>query len=75
MSTKREIVSDDAFKAWQFSSDFNFACKDGQFTAATCKCYCSLVVNPTITNCYKELHLKCGRVPRSIFENVANNKN
>ena len=26
---------------------------------------------PTITNCYKELHLKCGRVCRSAFENVA----
>ena len=70
MSTKQEIVSDAAFKAWLFSSDFNFACKDGRVTAATCKYYCPLVVNPTITNCCKELHLKCGRVPRSVFENV-----
>ena len=29
MSAKQEIVSDAAFKAWPFSSDFNFACKDG----------------------------------------------
>ena len=27
------------FKAWLFSSDFNFACKDSQVTAATCKNY------------------------------------
>ena len=46
------------FKAWLFSSDFNFACKDGWVTAETCKHYCLLVVNPTITNCCKELHLK-----------------
>ena len=29
MSAKQEIISDAAFKAWSFSSDFNFACKDG----------------------------------------------
>ena len=28
MSTKQEIVSDAASKAWPFSFDFNFACKD-----------------------------------------------
>ena len=28
MSMKQEIVSDAAFKAWPFSTDFNFACKD-----------------------------------------------
>ena len=28
MSTKQENVSDTAFKAWSFSSDFNFGCKD-----------------------------------------------
>ena len=49
MSTKQEIVSDAAFKAWPFSSDFNFACKNSQVTAATCKYYCPLVVNLTIT--------------------------
>ena len=59
------------FKAGSFSFDFNFACKDSQVTAATCKYYCPLVVNLTITNCFKELHLKCGRVPRLVFENVA----
>ena len=75
MSTKQEIVSDAAFKAWPFSSDFNFACKDGRVTTATCKYYCPLVVSPTITNCCKELHLKCGRVPRSVFENVAMHEN
>ena len=29
MSTKQEIVSNAAFKACPFSSDFIFACKDG----------------------------------------------
>ena len=29
MSTKQEKVSDAAFKAWPFSSAFNFAIKDG----------------------------------------------
>ena len=67
MSLKQEIVSDAAFKAWPISSDFNFLCKDSLVTAATCKYYCPLVVNPTITNYYKEFHLKCGRVPRSVF--------
>ena len=71
MSTKQEIVSDAAFKAWPFSYDFNFACKDGRVTAATCKYYCPLVVNPIITNYCNELHLQCGRVPRSVFQNVA----
>ena len=33
------MVSDAAYKAWPFSSDFNFACKNSQFTAATCKYY------------------------------------
>ena len=71
MSTKPEIVSDAAIKVWPFSSDFDFACKDVGVTAATCKHYYPLVVNPIVTNCCKELHLKCGRVPRSLFENVA----
>ena len=63
-------------KTWPFStSDFNFAWKDSRVTAATCKYYCPLVVNPTITNCCKELYLKCGRVPRSVFENVAMHEN
>ena len=70
ISTKQDIVSDAAFKAWPSSSDFNFACKEGRVTAERCKHYCPLVVNPTITNCCKELHLKCGRVPRSVFENT-----
>ena len=29
MSTKQEKVSDDTFKAWPFSSAFNFNIKDG----------------------------------------------
>ena len=28
-SATQELVSDAAFKAWPFSSNFNFACKDG----------------------------------------------
>ena len=75
MSAKQEIVSDAAFKAWPFSSNFNFACKDGQVTTATCKYYCPLIVNPNITHCCKELHLKHGRNPRSVFENIAMHKN
>ena len=75
MSSKQEIVSDAAFKAWPFSSDFNFACKDDRVNAATCNYYCPLVVNPTITNCWKELYLKCGKVFRSVFENAATHKN
>ena len=46
MSTKQESVSDAAFKAWPFSSDFNFACKDGRVTAATCKYYCPFSCKP-----------------------------
>ena len=75
MSTKQEVVSDATFKAWPFSSDFNFACKVGRLTAATCKYYCLLVVNPTATNCCKEFHIKCGRVYRFVFENVAMHEN
>ena len=58
------------FKAWLFSSDFNFASKDGQVTIETRKYYCPLDVSPTTTNSCKEIHLKCGRIPRSVFENV-----
>ena len=75
MSTKQEIVPDATFKAWPFSSDFNFACEDGWVTTAKCKYYCSLVVNPTITNYYKEFRLKCDRDPRSVFENIAMHEN
>ena len=68
MSAKQESVSDATLKAWPFSSDFNFASKDDQVTAVTCK-YCSLVVSPIVTNCCKELHFKYGKIPRSFFEN------
>ena len=71
MSTKQESISNATFKAWSFAWDFNFAFKDGRVTASTCKYYCPLVVTPSITNCCQELHLKCGRVHKSIFENVA----
>ena len=74
MSTKQESVSDATFKAWPFSSDFNFATKDGRVTAATCKYY-PLVVGPTVTNCCKELHLKYSRIPRFAFKNFAMHKN
>ena len=49
MSTKQESVSD-AFNVWPFSSDFNFATKNGWVTAAACKYY-PLVVGPIVTNC------------------------
>ena len=73
--SKQEILSDATFKAWPFSSDFNIACKDDQVNATTCKYYCPLVVNPTTTNYWKEFHLKCCRVFRSVFENGATHKN
>ena len=72
---KQEIVFDGTFKAWTFSSNFNFICKDGRVTVAICKHYCPLVVNPTITNWCKDLHLEYGRVRRSVFEKVAMHKN
>ena len=75
MSRKQEIVSDAAFKTWPFSSDFNFACKNGWVTTTTWKYYCTLVVNTAITSCCKELHLKCSKVPRSVFENITMHKN
>ena len=45
-STTWETASDPAFKAWSFSSNFNFACKDGWVATATCKYYFPLVVSP-----------------------------
>ena len=41
MSTN-QVLSDATFKTWPFSSDFNFACKDGPVTTATSKYYCPL---------------------------------
>ena len=46
MSTKQESIPGVTFKAWSFSSAFNFGCNDGRVTAATCK-YCPLVVRPS----------------------------
>ena len=74
MSTKQESVSDAAFKAWSFSSDFNFASQDDRVTAVTCK-HCLLVVSPIVTNCCKELDLKYGTIPRSVFENFTMHEN
>ena len=74
MSIKQESLSDAVLKAWPFSSDFNFICKDDGVNAAICKHYCPLVVNPHINNCCKDLHLKYGRVPSSVYENIAINK-
>ena len=39
-SKKQEIASDAVFKAWPFSSTFNFARKNSQVNSATCKYYC-----------------------------------
>ena len=75
ISTKEQIASDAIFKAWPLKSDFEYSCKGGWVAAATCKYYCPLVANPTITNCCKELYCKCDRVPRSVFKNVAMHKN
>ena len=46
ISTKQESVSGATFQAWLFSFVFNFGCKDGQVTTATCK-YCLSVVSPS----------------------------
>ena len=67
-------VSDTAFKAWPFSSNFNFVSRDDQVTAATYK-YCPLVVSPTVTNFCKELHLTYSKIYRSVFEKVAMHEN
>ena len=75
MFAKQKNEFDTAFKALPFSFDFSCAYKDGQVTAATCKYYCQLFVSPIITNCCKELHLICDRVPRSVFENIAVHEN
>ena len=74
MSAKQESVSDAAFKAWPFSSNFNFANKDNRVTGVKCK-HCPLVVSPIVTNCCEELHLKYGKIPRSVFENFAMHEN
>ena len=55
MSAKQESVSGATFKAWPFSSIFNFACKDVRVTA-TCK-YCLLVVSPSDESLRKFLPL------------------
>ena len=55
ISTKQEIVSDATFKAWLFHLYFNFACKTSYVTAATCKYYCPLVLNLTITKLQRAL--------------------
>ena len=44
MSIKQKSVSGATFKAQPFSSIFNFGCKDGKVTAATCK-YCQLTIS------------------------------
>ena len=67
-SSKPEIVSDATFKTWPFSSNFNFTSKDGRVTAGTCKYYCPLVLNRTITNYCKVLYLKSGGASGSAFE-------
>ena len=44
--TKQQSLSGATLKAWPFPSIFNFGCKDGQVTTATCK-YCLLLVSPS----------------------------
>ena len=53
MSTKQEIVSDAAFKAWPFSSDFNLHVKKiklPQLLAIGCKPYHYQVANSSTLN-------------------------
>ena len=68
MFTKQESVSGANFKAWPFSSVFNFGCKDGRVTTATCK-YGLLVVSPTDDALCKFLPLPV--VAKSSILNVA----
>ena len=63
MSAKQESVSVVTFKAWPFSSDFSFACKDGQVAAATCK-YCSLVATEKFESEMVRRNL-CGKISES----------
>ena len=58
----KKVYLDAAFKTRPFSCNFKFASKNDRVTAVTCK-YCPLVVSPIVTNCCKELHLKCGKIP------------
>ena len=74
MSAKQEIVSDAPSKARPFSSNFNFPCKNGRATTATCKYYTQLVGNPPITNCFDELCLKCGRIASLSFKTSPSTK-
>ena len=67
MSTKQEIICDATFKSWLFSSDFDFACKDGRVNTASCKYYCPLAVNPT--NVVKSSILNVVE-SLSLFENI-----
>ena len=75
MSKKQEIVSDAAFKAWPFSSDFNLHVKKiklPQLLAIGCKPYHYQVANSSILNeaefwdpplktspCTKTSHVSC----------------
>ena len=68
MSTKQESSSVATFKAWPFSSVFNFGCRDDQVTTATCK-YCLLVVSPSYEALGKFLPLTI--VAKSLILNVA----
>ena len=64
-STTWETASDPAFKAWSFSSNFNFACKDGRVATATCKYYFPWAVSPetSISNVAEFLDLSLKTSP------------
>ena len=74
MSRKQETVSDTTFKTWPFSCNLKFVSKNDRVTAVTFR-HCPLDVSPIVTNCCKELYLKYGKIPRSVFENFTICKN
>ena len=66
MSTKQQIVSDATLKSWPFSFDFNFACKDGQVTIATCKYYRT----QSKIRCIEYTHLKLAQKQQNTINRI-----
>ena len=78
ISAKHKSVSGNTFKAWSFPSAFNFTCKDGWVThqhANTVYWLQAPLQVSIITNCCKELHLKCDRFTGSAFEKFTMHEN
>ena len=63
LQNKKVSLRPHHFKAWPFSSDFSFACKDGRVAAATCK-YCPLVATEKFGSELVRQSL-CGKISES----------